>query len=59
MSTNSKKGVKYMLATILKVCVGIIVALTTLMTYSLMEAASRADEAESFDDWYQRTNGKS
>ena len=45
-----------MLATILKVCVGIIVALTTLMTYSLMKAASRADEAESFDEWYQRTN---
>ena len=45
-----------MLATILKVCAGIIVALTTLMTYSLMEAASRADEAESFDEWYQRTN---
>jgi hypothetical protein len=59
MSTNAKKGVTYMLATILKVCGGIIVALTALMTYSLMKAASMADEAESFDEWYQRTNGKS
>ena len=59
MSTNSKKGVKYMLATILKVCAGIIVALTALMTYSLMKAASMADEAESFDEWYERTNNMS
>ena len=48
-----------MLATILKVCAGIVLALILLMTYTLLKAASMADDgecAESFEDWYQRTN---
>lgn len=53
MSTNSRKGVEYMLATILKMIGVVILALVLFMTYALVKAASMADEYEGFDEYWK------